>query len=257
MTSNDRVPAELDCANLAKEWPAWKRTFLMYMMATGKNDEQEPKKIATFLWLIGSRAMEIYNTLFPNDGTTDEMLGTNDGNQNGNAENRNDATVDVAAAAQQQSQPSTERTLNQILSAFDQYCIPQKNATMESFKFNTVAQKEKQSFADFETELRKQIQFCEFNCPCGVSYQERMLKDRIIIGVYDKKLQLKLLDGNNATLQKVIEMCKAFEAANANKVLLDKNHVQQAYSITNKMGEINAVTRRCYNCGDDFTPSHL
>lgn len=253
MTSNDRVPAELDCANLAQQWPTWKRTFLMYMMASGKNHEPEPKKIATFLWLIGPRAMEIYNTLFPNDGTTDGILGNqnviiNMGNQNENAENRDNA------AAQQQA---AIRTLDQILIAFDQYCIPQKNATMESFKFNTVVQKEKQSFADFETELRKQIQFCEFNCACGVSYQERMLKDRIIIGVYDKKLQLKLLDGNNTTLQKVIETCKAFEAANANKVLLDKNTVQQVHNITTQMGEINAVTRRCYNCGDDFTPSHL
>lgn len=76
MTSNDRLPEVLDCTNLSREWPLWKRTFQMYMLATGKDELTEPKKIATFLWLAGTNATEIYNTLFPNDGTTDGMVGT-------------------------------------------------------------------------------------------------------------------------------------------------------------------------------------
>ena len=63
----------------------YKYEFVGLLMHAEHLEAEEPKKIATFLWLIGSRAMEIYNTLFPNDGTTDGMLGTNNGNQNGNA----------------------------------------------------------------------------------------------------------------------------------------------------------------------------
>lgn len=245
MASNDRLPAELDCTNLAKDWPSWKRSFLMYMMATGKMEEPEPKKIATFLWLIGSRAMDIYNTLFPNDGTTDGILG----NQ-------------AAAVVENENEQHNDdvRTLDIILKAFDDYCIPRKNTTMESFKFNSIVQKERQSFADFETELRKQIQFCEFNCWCGLSYEERMLKDRIIIAVHDKKLQLKLLDGKSEPLKNVIETCKVFEAANANKVFLDRNTGQSNVQMVverQQPDSINAVTRRCYNCGEPFSPSHL
>lgn len=93
---------------------------------------------------------------------------------------------------------------------------------MESFKFKNIAQEEKQPFVEFETELRKQIEFCEYNCN-GASYSGRMLKDRIIIGVYDKKLQLKLLDGKDEPFQKVIEMCKTYEAAKEKRVLLWRN----------------------------------
>ncbi|XP_055923792.1 uncharacterized protein LOC129954124 [Eupeodes corollae] len=247
MTSSDRVPAELDCSHLGKQWPSWKRTFLMYMMATGKNEESETKKIATFLWLIGPAAMEIYTTLFPNDGTTDGILG----NQNAVAPGNEQAGEGDNQAEERQS-----RTLEEIIIAFDRYCIPKKNVTMETFKFNQILQKEKQSFTDFETEIRKQIQFCEFGCACGVSYEEKMIKDRIIIGVYDKKLQLKLLDGRDESLQNVISVCKASEAANANKVLLDRGAIaQKAYSVEQQ--QISAINRRCYNCGDDFTPSHL
>lgn len=47
----------------------------MYMRATGKANGTESTKIATFLWLIGRQGRDIYNTLFPNDGTEDGILG--------------------------------------------------------------------------------------------------------------------------------------------------------------------------------------
>ncbi|XP_036346802.1 uncharacterized protein LOC118756120 [Rhagoletis pomonella] len=218
----------------------WKRTFLMYMMATGKNVKTEPEKIATFLWLIGSQAMEIYNTLFPNDGTTDGILG----NQNAEAVSPNSN--------------NNPRSLDDVLKAFDGYCIPKKNILMESFKFHNIVQKEKQPFVEFETELRKQIEFCEYKLD-GQSYNDRMLKERIVIGVHDKKLQLKLLEGKDESLQKVIETCKMYEAANAHKALLNTTSQTSVNSVAEQEPKetVNAVARRCYNCGGDFAARHL
>lgn len=123
MASNDRLPNELDCTNLAKEWPIWKRTFLMYMMATDKMEHTESKKIATFLWLIGSRAMDIYNTLFPNDGTTAGIIGNQNVAEAANAENADPAADDVdanaAAGAIAVNDAGNQRTLENILEAFD------------------------------------------------------------------------------------------------------------------------------------------
>ncbi|XP_017473188.1 PREDICTED: uncharacterized protein LOC108364127 isoform X2 [Rhagoletis zephyria] len=85
---------------------------------------------------------------------------------------------------------------------------------MESYKFNSIAQKEKQMFNEFETELRTQLSRCEYTCgSCGKSYEERMLRNRILIGILDKKLQLRLLDDRNISLEKATDMCKAFEEA--------------------------------------------
>lgn len=222
----------------------------MYMRATGKANGTESTKIATFLWLIGRQAREIYNTLFPNDGTENGILGEDIVMAPVQGENAAVAVVN-------------QRTLNDVLKAFDGYCIPKKNTTMESFKFNNILQKEKQPFAEFETELRKQIQFCDFNskCECGkeLKYEERMLKDRIIIGVEDKKLQLKLLDGKDEPLNKVIEMCKTYEAAKENKVMLNEKNQSSINSMVEQqpVETVNAVTRRCYNCGNDFNANHL
>lgn len=73
--SNDRLPSELDSGNLAREWPGWKRNFQVYMIANDKMNDPEMRKIAMFLWLIGAKATEIYNSLFPNDGTENSLLG--------------------------------------------------------------------------------------------------------------------------------------------------------------------------------------
>lgn len=114
------------------------------MKANKKLNEPEDEKIASFLWLAGTRAADIFNTLFPNDGTTDGILGV------------------VVPAADNQNAALMYRKLDDVMEAFDDYCVPRKNVAMESFKFNTIVQKEKQLFADFETELRKQLQYCEF-----------------------------------------------------------------------------------------------
>lgn len=154
------------------------------------------------------------------------------------------------------------RTLANVIAAFDAYCLPRRKVTMEAFKFNLITQKEKQCFADFETELRTQSQFCEFKCSaCQVSYADRMLRDKIIIGVQDKKLQLKLLDGKDERLSKVVETCKIFEAAMENRMLLDEKDIVTEVKVmelkkdtktTEAIQEVDAINRsnsKCYNCG--------
>lgn len=79
----------------------------MYLMASGKDDEPEPKKIATFLWLAGTRATEIYSTLFPNDGTADDMVGK-------------------PTPAEGEEDEGEQRTLDAVIKAFDKFCIPQR-----------------------------------------------------------------------------------------------------------------------------------
>ncbi|XP_070854115.1 uncharacterized protein [Drosophila suzukii] len=227
----ERVLQEIDCSMLALEWPKWKRSFIMYMMASGKDSEPEAKKIATFLWLAGSKVTEIYSTLFPNDGTAHGMVGTM-----------------VTSSDPSTSAAVVSRTLEDVLKAFDDYSIPFRNITMESYKFNNIVQTEGQPFIEFETQLRKQVQLCDYKCDCGRTYEERMLLDRFIIGIQDKRLQLKLLESKNKKLEEIITECKAFEAAAKNNEFLRNPHYEKS---------VDAVVRRCYNCGAIFNPNHL
>lgn len=85
-----------------------------------------------------------------------------------------------------------------------------------------------------------------------------MLRDRIITGVFDKKLQLKLLDGRDERLEPVVDLCKTFESANVNEGILDarKQVVAAVSSVdSDEMEMVNAINRRfCFNCGGDWKP---
>lgn len=174
--------------------------------------------------MIGQGGVEIFNTLFPNDGSCISMFGQINledaaGNIEANANDRSDGTDNDDNLIVQQK-------LEDVLKVFEDYCLPRKNVAMEAFKFIMIVQKEKQLFGSFETELRTQLQYCEFQCSnCHTSYADRMLRDCIIIGVQDKKLQLKLLDGKDDPLPKIVETCKVFEAAADNKQLLDRKSI--------------------------------
>ncbi|XP_046807740.1 uncharacterized protein LOC124420076 [Lucilia cuprina] len=283
-----RLPQPLDCSNLAKEWPMWKQQFFIYMLANNKNNEPEPNKIATLLWLIGKRGMEIYNSLFPYNGNLENMFdvatatiaastSTAGGNVNvsvnaGSATTTNN-TADAnavgnnsAAVTDRIDNYGVQRTLAQVITAFDEYCLPRKNLAVEAFKFNMIVQREKQSFSEFETELRTQLQYCEFSCAsCHSSYADRILRDHIIVGIQDKKLQLRLLDGNDEPLSKIIQICKTFETAAENKQLLDTktlktevNTVDAKSAEDSKSGDEVAVIRAatCFNCGQQFNERH-
>lgn len=277
---DQRLPQPLDCSNLAREWPKWKQQFHIFMIASNRNGEPERNKIATFLWLIGERGVEIYNTLFPNAGDVDSMFSVAAGagaavgqgsaaaaavNATGNVNASGSAAATIATGNENAAvvvEVNIGRTLAQVIEAFDRYCLPRKNIAMEAFKFNMIEQKEKQSFADFETALRTQLTFCEFECSaCHASYADRMLRDRIIIGVQDKKLQLKLLDGKDEPLQNIVETCKIFEAAAENKQLLDGKAHQELHTVVAEPAEeIKQVavvkTQMCFNCGQPFNGRH-
>lgn len=82
-----------------------------------------------------------------------------------------------------------------------------------------------------------------------------MLRDKIILSVQDKTLQLKLLDGKDDPLAKIIEKCKVYEAANAHKILLDHGTTKTVNTIAE--GTVQAITRFCFNCGLPFGPGHM
>uniref|UniRef100_A0AAG5DRL5 CCHC-type domain-containing protein n=1 Tax=Anopheles atroparvus TaxID=41427 RepID=A0AAG5DRL5_ANOAO len=261
---SDRLPRALDSTNLAKEWPKWKQQFNIFMMATGKINEGEESKIATFLWLIGDHGLEIYNTLFPNNGDMNTMFGGQT-SKKAPTSATSEQKADEAAAAATTSIAKRSITLNDVISAFNTYCIPRKNLAVEAFKFNMIEQKENQPFAEFETMLRTQMAFCEFECEkCHASYANRMLRDRLIIGIHDKTLQLKLLDAKDEPLKNVVEMCKTHEAASKHKQLFQKHDAHNVNSVELHTGNKDVAsierseTRKvsCYNCGQPFNGSH-
>ena len=83
------------------------------------------------------------------------------------------------------------------------YIAPRKNLTYSQFKFLTYRQEEGQSFESFITDLKKFASDCELN-----NLKKSLIRDMIIIGLHNKKLQERLLREINLTLERTVNLLK-------------------------------------------------
>jgi hypothetical protein len=94
-----------------------------------------------------------------------------------------------------------------VVNEFKKYCAPRKNRTYERFVFNSRNQQVDEPFDKFFGDLKKLIQSCEY-----ADQEDTILVDRIILGTNDLKVQEKLLNIQNVTLETAVETCRNYEA---------------------------------------------
>lgn len=94
-----------------------------------------------------------------------------------------------------------------VLKKFDEYCQPLKNIVFEHFKFFKRDQLAGESFDQFVTALKQLANSCEFK------ERDTMILDRIVLGIRDSKMQEKLLQEPNLTLEHAITVCRAMETS--------------------------------------------
>lgn len=102
----------------------------------------------------------------------------------------------------------------EVLNAFEEYCIPQKNEVMEHFRFFSRKQLENEPFDVFYTDLKALVASCSFE-----SMEKKLLRTQIVIGLQNKDLQARLLR-ENIELDKVVKQCQASEQAELNRQIL-------------------------------------
>ena len=101
-------------------------------------------------------------------------------------------------------------TLDVIIAAFDRYAIGEINKTFERYLFNKREQQEGESIDQYVAELRILAQSCNF-CNC---LHDSLIRDRIVLGIKDSRARKRLLQRQQLTLQRCVDICKASEASN-------------------------------------------
>ena len=96
--------------------------------------------------------------------------------------------------------------LQPVIDKFDEYLNPRKNITFLRFKFFSYNQGECQLFEDCVTELQARSQHCEFE-----DLRYSLIRDKIVLGVQDKKIQIRLLRKTDLSLHKATSICRAVE----------------------------------------------
>lgn len=242
--------SEMGEGELHAEWKLWKRRFMDYLIAVGKQEEPEATKLSILRHCIGERGRGVLAVLFPEGDSSDEE----DEDEDGVADSSN---VPLPI------------TLKEVLRAIDSHCRAVKSYTPEAFKFHSRSQQEGESVKEFETELRAMVKECGYKCSsCKTRFEDRMVADRIVVGVADSTLQTKLLEMRNPTLEEVVKTCMIHEAARVNQKgmtaavnrlekKVDVVPVQEVVAAVNEgaAGE-RRTNKKCFSCGLPFDAEH-
>ena len=85
---------------------------------------------------------------------------------------------------------------------------PKPSSIAQRFRFNSCIRKEGESVAEFVAQLRQLSEHCQF----GDTLND-MLRDRIVCGINDQRIQRRLLAESDFNLN-VLNPCSGFAACN-------------------------------------------
>lgn len=121
-----------------------------------------------------------------------------------------------------------------VVKAVNDFCEPKKNTVYERFVFYKRKQKEGESFDSFLVDIKRLVKDCGF-----AAIENEMLRDRIVMGVSDKKLQMRLMEIADLTYEKAVEKGRASEATKEqtdemNKIVATVSEVKQSNNNANR-----------------------
>ena len=214
--------------NVAENWRRWEQRFQLYMIATGASAKDEEVKIAILLHTVGEEALEVYNTL--------------------------------AIVAE-----GEEVTMEEVLTAFRDYCSPRKNIVFERHQFWSHTMSSGILVDRFITELRQKSKDCEFG-----RHEDDMIRDKLVFSINDARLKERLLRDNALTLQKAIDICRSAELAKTQMQAMQTPHVIQEAAVDilkkserrshtsswnkSKLNDKKKATSVCPKCGNKHEP---
>lgn len=155
---------------------------------------------------------------------------------------------------------SSDVTFSEVETVLTKHYSPKPNEISMSYKFYKRDQRQGERASEYITELRKISSSCNFND------LERMLRDRLVCGMSDHKLQYELLKKDNLSYQDVVDSILSSESAGKDLRMIVTNyetncapdisvHAPSTSAARPEPMDVNAVhtkanNRLCYRCGD-------
>ena len=137
----------------------------------------------------------------------------------------------------------TENTFAELVKIVMKHQQPPPSTIIQRFYFNTRIQDMEEAVSEFVAGLRRLSEYCQF-----AATLDDMLKDRLVCGIRDCRLQQRPLAETDLTFQKTLDISQAIEAAERNTRDL------QAKQTPKPILALNQPTRRPYSQG---RPKHL
>ncbi|KAK3791427.1 hypothetical protein RRG08_046579 [Elysia crispata] len=101
-----------------------------------------------------------------------------------------------------------ECSYTEIVDVLKNHHNPRPSTIVQRFKFNIRVRGASESIRPFVAELKKLSEFCEYN-----DSLEEMLRDRLVCGINNRRIQQRLLSERSLTFAKALDIAHAMEAA--------------------------------------------
>ncbi|XP_064468028.1 uncharacterized protein LOC135378816 [Ornithodoros turicata] len=96
---------------------------------------------------------------------------------------------------------------SKLTASFERHFVPMRNVIYERARFNQRHQLEHEAVEEFVTELHRLAETCEFG-----SLKDDLIRDRLVVGLRDKKLSERLQLDSGLTLEKAVNTARNSEA---------------------------------------------
>ncbi|KAJ8968580.1 hypothetical protein NQ314_002246 [Rhamnusium bicolor] len=117
--------------------------------------------------------------------------------------------------------PTVSNKYHELVKAFEDYFIPRRNVIFERFQFNSRVQRPGENMDSFITTLHNLAEYCEYG-----ALKDSLIRDRIVVGMSDKKTSEKLQLQHSLTLPEAILAAKQAEIqAHQNNILQQESQV--------------------------------
>ena len=178
MASSLKGPEPLDfsASDLANEWKQWRKRCEWFLVATRKDEDDQEVKVGVVLTLLGKEGMRIYETF-------------------------------VFATA------GDAKKLKPVLDAFDRFFQPLHSEVFERYRFKIRNQLAGEKFDNWMLDLRGLVKNTNYTSLTAATIEESMLRDQIVLGIFDESVREKLLVEKDLTFAKACEIVRACEAA--------------------------------------------
>ena len=132
----------------------------------------------------------------------------------------------------------TEKTFAELVKIVKNHHQPPPSTIVQRFYFNTRIEEMEETVSEFVAGLRRLSEYCQF-----AATLDDMLKDRLVCGIWDRRLQQRLLAETDLTFQRALDISQAIKAAERNARDL------QAKQTPKSILALNQPTRRPYSQG--------
>ncbi|UYV68125.1 K02A2.6-like, partial [Cordylochernes scorpioides] len=99
------------------------------------------------------------------------------------------------------------KNLDKVIKAFDNHFIGKRNVVYERALFGLSSQRPEETIEEFLTVWHRISEHCEY-----ANLREELIRNRLVLGVKDRKLSEKLMLNENLTLAKAVEIARQWEA---------------------------------------------